>query len=476
MVFIVAGIMLSTLHQSSLGALYLLMPEKMSELWATNAIGPLFFVSAVIGGLSVVTLESIISSWAYNRKLELDLLSSLSKGLGMALLVYFAMKVTDLYARRVTVWQLDRVHFWFYVELFGTVALPALLITFREIRESRQGALVDCRSVRLRGAPEPLQRQPHLLWRLPADSLFPVGLRDYHHPGHDGRRHLDLRFPEPQSAGVSRRIDCLMPNPPDQELETALEAYTRGPAPPSQVDPAGGGGAAASGRGPGRPAVGPGKWLTRKLKSGCTPANLSWPTCPSPHPSFARLWAGCWSFAEQFELLPPLPSDVLQALLSLPPPAWLAENLGLADLCQGREVPAGLLLFLGQKALSPYYQRAAAPFGPLFLQGSWQQGNCPNCGQKPALASLAPESGQKLLYCSLCAVQWPFSRRACVFCGQEEPHFSYVFVEDDPARRADLCQACRGYLKTMVTGRLTHPLCLPLEEFVTSGPGHPHGS
>ena len=72
-VFIVAGIMLSTLHQSSLGALYLLMPEKMSELWATNAIGILFFASAVIGGLSVVTLESIISSWAYGRKLELDL-------------------------------------------------------------------------------------------------------------------------------------------------------------------------------------------------------------------------------------------------------------------------------------------------------------------------------------------------------------------------------------------------------------------
>ena len=140
-VFIVAGIMLSTLHQSSLGALYLLMPEKMSELWATNAIGILFFASAVIGGLSVVTLESIISSWAYGRKLELDLLSSLSKGLGMALLVYFAMKVTDLYARRVNVWQLDWVHFWFYVELFGTVALPALLITFREIRESRRGLL-----------------------------------------------------------------------------------------------------------------------------------------------------------------------------------------------------------------------------------------------------------------------------------------------------------------------------------------------
>jgi hypothetical protein len=54
-----------------------------------------------------------------------------------------------------------------------------------------------------------------------------------------------------------------------------------------------------------------------------------------------------------------------------------------------------------------------------------------------------------------------------VFCGKEEPRFSYIFAEDDPARRADLCQACRRYLKTVVTSQFTHPLYLPLEEFVT---------
>lgn len=138
-VLIAAGIILSTLHQSSLGALYLLLPEKMSELWATNALGPLFYASAIIGGLSVVTLESLISAWAYGRKPELDLLASLSKGLGIALLVYFAMKVTDLYARRVTFWALDGQHLLFYLELFGTVALPAFLLIFREIRHSVKG-------------------------------------------------------------------------------------------------------------------------------------------------------------------------------------------------------------------------------------------------------------------------------------------------------------------------------------------------
>jgi Ni/Fe-hydrogenase subunit HybB-like protein len=139
LVLVVAGVMLSTLHQSSLGALYLLMPEKMSDLWATRAIGPLFFVSAVIGGMSVVTLESLISSWAYKRKPEIKLLASFSKGLGIALLVYFAMKVTDLYARGATVWVLDKPHFFFFLELFGTVALPGLLLTFKEVRNSVTG-------------------------------------------------------------------------------------------------------------------------------------------------------------------------------------------------------------------------------------------------------------------------------------------------------------------------------------------------
>jgi len=139
LVLAVAGVMLSTLHQSSLGALYLLLPQKMSDLWATGALGPLFFTSAIVGGMSVVTLESLISSRAYGRDSEVLLLSSLAKGLAMVLLVYFAMKVTDLYARRVPVWALDKAHFFFYLELFGTVALPALLLSFRQVRNSVQG-------------------------------------------------------------------------------------------------------------------------------------------------------------------------------------------------------------------------------------------------------------------------------------------------------------------------------------------------
>jgi Ni/Fe-hydrogenase subunit HybB-like protein len=139
LVLVVAGIMLSTLHQSSLGALYLLLPEKMSNLWATQALGPLFFTSAVIGGMSVVILESLISARAYKRQPEMDILPDFAKGLGIALLVYFAMKVTDLYARGVSVWVWDKAHFFFFLELLGTVALPALLLVYQKVRQSTTG-------------------------------------------------------------------------------------------------------------------------------------------------------------------------------------------------------------------------------------------------------------------------------------------------------------------------------------------------
>lgn len=167
------------------------------------------------------------------------------------------------------------------------------------------------------------------------------------------------------------------------------------------------------------------------------------------------------------ELLPLLPDQLYENILALPPHVWLEEASALAATCEGQNISEGLLFFLGQKALAPFYQHAAAPYLPRFLKQECDTGKCPFCGQEPALASLAADSGQKFLYCSLCAVQWPFPRQTCAFCGNSEPRFSYIFVEDDPARRADLCQVCGRYLKTIVINRLPHGLYIPLEEFVT---------
>jgi transcription elongation factor Elf1 len=168
-----------------------------------------------------------------------------------------------------------------------------------------------------------------------------------------------------------------------------------------------------------------------------------------------------------YGLLPRLDQDLCRCILKLPPQVWLKEAAEVADICRGWHLSAGLFLFLGQKALAPFYQHAAAPFRSSFLNQEDNTGRCPSCGQEPALATLAEGSGQRFLYCSLCGVQWPALRHTCVFCGIAATHFSYLFVENDPARRADFCQACGRYCKTIVISRLPHALYLPLEEFVT---------
>lgn len=257
-----------------------------------------------------------------------------------------------------------------------------------------------------------------------------------------------------------------MSNPPDPQLETALNAYTA--ALPRQARLIQLAGEVLRHLAAVRAALPPTPGMAEKEAAARLAAGetILAPVL-IPVANFRHSLGCLLEIFQTFELLPPLPSDLVQTLLARPPQVWLEETGHLTEVPQSQDLPTGLLLFLGQKALAPFYRQAAAPYLSLFLQGDWPHATCPGCGQEPSLASLAPDSGQRLLYCSLCTAQWPFTRRTCVFCGHEEPRFSYIFAEDDPARRADLCQDCRRYLKTIVTTRLTHPLHLPLEEFVT---------
>lgn len=138
-VFIVAGIVLSTLHQSSLGALYLLIPEKMSDLWAAKILGPLFLISAIAGGLAIITLDNLISARVHHRKPETAILIPLIKSMAVIMLAYFAAKIVDVIMRQATLWKLDTVHLLFYLEMLIPLILSVLLLTWRKARESGAG-------------------------------------------------------------------------------------------------------------------------------------------------------------------------------------------------------------------------------------------------------------------------------------------------------------------------------------------------
>ncbi len=87
------GVLLSTLHQSSLGAVYLIVPTKLSPLWYSKSLPYMFLISAVLMGLSMVSFETILSSRIFKHKIPMDVITGLARGSLIVAVIYFAIKV-----------------------------------------------------------------------------------------------------------------------------------------------------------------------------------------------------------------------------------------------------------------------------------------------------------------------------------------------------------------------------------------------
>jgi len=96
---VILGVILSTLHQSSLGSLYLIVPEKLYPLWYTSLLPVFFFISALCAGLAMTIFESWQSSRAFGKHLELPLISGMGRLLAVLLSVYMTARFLDLLHR-----------------------------------------------------------------------------------------------------------------------------------------------------------------------------------------------------------------------------------------------------------------------------------------------------------------------------------------------------------------------------------------
>ena len=149
---VIAGIVLSYGHQSSLGGLFLLTPHKLPALWSSSQIHHFFFLSAVCAGLAMVSLESILSSRFFNRGFESSILTGLGRGTAWVLLVYCAIRLFDLWSRgqMQALFDGSPSSRLFYLE-FGLLGLlPMTLLFFRRIRGSLPW-LALCQSLVLLG-------------------------------------------------------------------------------------------------------------------------------------------------------------------------------------------------------------------------------------------------------------------------------------------------------------------------------------
>ncbi len=98
-VFIIAGVVLSCLHQSSLGNLMVIAPWKWHDLWDTQISSLLFLLSAFMVGFPMVIFESIFVSWSFKLKPEMEILSPLAKYVVFFTGLYLAFKIGDMLVR-----------------------------------------------------------------------------------------------------------------------------------------------------------------------------------------------------------------------------------------------------------------------------------------------------------------------------------------------------------------------------------------
>ncbi|MCX6232819.1 MAG: Ni/Fe-hydrogenase cytochrome b subunit [Bacteroidetes bacterium] len=134
---VIFGITLSTLHQSGLGALYLMAKDKIHPLWYSEFIPILFLVSSIFAGLSMVIFEGSISHKVFfnqisekNHKAQNGIVLSLAKICAGAMFAYFFMQLLVFIHGKH--WDLlnTPMGYWFLIEMLGFVVFPMLLFVY----------------------------------------------------------------------------------------------------------------------------------------------------------------------------------------------------------------------------------------------------------------------------------------------------------------------------------------------------------
>jgi Ni/Fe-hydrogenase subunit HybB-like protein len=139
---VIFGITLSTLHQSGLGALFLLAKGKLHPLWYSN-ITIFFFISSIFSGLSMVIIEGTISHKVFRSQIEEEkhhtfdeLIIGMGRAAAVVMFVYFFLKFIDIVHSRHWQYFTTPMGYLYLIELLGFILLPMVIFTSGVKRKS----------------------------------------------------------------------------------------------------------------------------------------------------------------------------------------------------------------------------------------------------------------------------------------------------------------------------------------------------
>jgi Ni/Fe-hydrogenase subunit HybB-like protein len=142
---VILGTTLSTLHQSSLGSLFVIAPDQLHKLFYTPLLPLMFWLTAVAVGPAMVILESTISSRVFKRGLETDLVGALAMVIPVVLLAYLGVRIGELVATSEfgLAFEGDLEGNLFLAEMIGGVIAPMVLFSLPAVRRSNGWLLVS---------------------------------------------------------------------------------------------------------------------------------------------------------------------------------------------------------------------------------------------------------------------------------------------------------------------------------------------
>lgn len=142
----------------------------------------------------------------------------------------------------------------------------------------------------------------------------------------------------------------------------------------------------------------------------------------------------------------------------------LADKGRISDLAKTMDVSVEMLSLLLYLAIKPSIETGARQLAARLTSSQESHSSCPVCGSAPIVGELDAE-GNQWIHCGLCWHRWPVNRLACPFCkNRDSASLEYVYSDDEPEYRVNLCNGCRRYLKVVDTRKMDRGFYPPLEQ------------
>ena len=143
---VLVGTLLSSMHQSFLGGLFLIAAGKVHPLWYSSNMHAIFYMSAIPAGLALTVMAVYLSMRSLNVRVDFSILSDCGRMIQMLLIVFVFFRLLDLVSNHALRYAFQRTseagYFWLEVAMFMVV--PIVLLSFERVRNSPDGLYWTC--------------------------------------------------------------------------------------------------------------------------------------------------------------------------------------------------------------------------------------------------------------------------------------------------------------------------------------------